>query len=90
MPVFFSFALLLFELAFYQVSLLLKDSFIDSFPIKDRPFIKVNYNLFFFGFQSLFIVGLLLTLLISMLLSVIYRHTAVFCTIRFSACLVRS
>ena len=30
-----------------QVSLLLKDSFIDSFPSNDRPFIKVLILLFY-------------------------------------------
>lgn len=30
----------------FQVSLLLKDSFIDSFPSKDRSFIKVTCNSF--------------------------------------------
>jgi hypothetical protein len=30
-----------------QVSLLLKDSFIDSFPSNDRPFIKVLVLLFY-------------------------------------------
>ena len=33
----------------FQVSLLLKDSFIDSFPSKDRPFIKVICVLYFSG-----------------------------------------
>lgn len=31
-----------------QVSLLLKDSFVDSFPNKDRPFIKVLYFALFY------------------------------------------
>lgn len=30
---------------FFQVSLLLKDSFIDSFPSRDRSFIKVSLTL---------------------------------------------
>lgn len=31
-----------------QVSLLLKDSFIDSFPSKDRPFMKVFFPIEFY------------------------------------------
>lgn len=41
-----SFFLRLFN---FQVSLLLKDSFIDSFPSKDQPFIKVTSVLYFDG-----------------------------------------
>lgn len=34
-------------LLYDQVSLLLKDSFIDSFPSKDHPFVKVLVYLFY-------------------------------------------
>lgn len=47
----------------FQVSLLLKDSFIDSFPSKDRPFIKVilylNFKLFKLQYKLLLQILLL-------------------------------
>jgi hypothetical protein len=92
MPDFFSFALF-FLLAFYQVSLLLKDSFVDSFPIKDRPFIKVDF--FYYHFKtslliySPFFYSPFASDSVHSMFSVIHRHATVFCIIRFPARLVR-
>lgn len=52
--------------SFIQVSLLLKESFIDSFPGRDQPFMKVSLEhlLFFFFFLLLLLLLLLIILLV--------------------------